>query len=97
MAIDPGELARIASWIATTLGLGLWIWSWVGERNPIQKQRFSDCGVVLVFASILVRVVAQEKAMSPIDWAFVFLSPLFIAMALWRLARTACPTDPGPR
>ena len=93
MPIDPAQLARIVSWIATGLGVGLWLWSWVREQNPIQKQRFLDCGVVLVFAATLVRVVVQERAMTPIDWALTFLSPLFIAAALWRLARTACPSD----
>jgi len=28
------------------------------------------------------------------DWAMVLIGPLFIAAALWRLARTACP-PPG--
>lgn len=94
MDLTPASLARIVSWLATGLGVGLWLWSWVRETNPIQKQRFLDCGVVLVFASTLVRVLVQERAMGPIDWALVFLSPLFIAAALWRLARTGCPTDP---
>ena len=93
MELTPASLARLASWIATGLGVGLWAWSWIKETNPIQKQRFLDCGVVLVFAATLVRVVVQERAMTPIDWALVFLSPLFIAAALWRLARTACPGD----
>ena len=93
MPLSPADLARLVSWIATGLGIGLWVWSWVREQNPIQKQRFLDCGVVLVFAATLVRVVVQERAMTPIDWALTFLSPLFIAAALWRLARTACPTD----
>ncbi len=31
--------------------------------------------------------------MNAIDWTLVFLSPLFIVAALWRLARTACPGD----
>ena len=91
LAIDPTTLARIASWIVTAIGVGLWLWSWLREANPIQKQRYLDCGIVLVFAATLVRVVIQERAMTPIDWALVFLSPLFIAAALWRLARTACP------
>lgn len=93
MPLDPAQFARIVSWIATGLGIGLWAWSWTREQNPIQKQRFLDCGVVLVFAATLVRVVVQERAMTPIDWALTFLSPLFIAAALWRLARTACPSD----
>jgi hypothetical protein len=33
--------------------------------------------------------------MSVWDWAMVFVAPLFIVAALWRLARTACP--PGGR
>ncbi|WGM48585.1 hypothetical protein KOAAANKH_03487 [Brevundimonas sp. NIBR10] len=93
MDLTPAALARLASWIATGLGVGLWAWSWIKETNPIQKQRFMDCGVVLVFAATLVRVVVQEREMTPIDWALVLLSPLFIAAALWRLARTACPGD----
>ena len=36
-----------------------------------------------------VRIVAQEKPMSTWDWAMIFIGPLFIAAALWRLARTA--------
>ena len=96
MDLTPADLARIVSWIATGLGIGLWAWSWMREQNPIQKQRFLDCGVVLVFAATLVRVVVQERPMTPIDWALTFLSPLFIAAALWRLARTACPSDVEP-
>ena len=93
MNLTPASLAWLVSWIATGLGVGLWLWSWVRETNAIQRQRFLDCGIVLVFAATLVRVVVQDRAMTPIDWALVFLSPLFIAAALWRLARTACPTD----
>ncbi len=91
MTLDPVELARIASWVATGLGVGLWLWSWLREKNPIQKLRFRDCGVVLVFAAILVRIIAQERAMTPWDWAMVLLGPLFIGAALWRLGRTAAP------
>ena len=93
MDLTPASLARIVSWTATGLGVGLWLWSWFREQNPIQKQRFLDCGVVLVFAATLVRLMVQDRAMTPFDWALVLLSPLFIAAALWRLARTACPGD----
>lgn len=88
------QFAVGASWVATAIGAGLWLWSWLSEKDPIRKLRFLDCGVVLLFASILLRIVAQEKSMSLWDWAMVFLAPLFIAAALWRLARTACP-PPG--
>ncbi len=91
MTVDPLPLAVGASWVATGLGAGLWLWSWFREKDAIRKLRFLDCGVVLMFASILLRIVAQERAMGAFDWAMVFVGPLFIAAALWRLARTARP------
>ena len=94
MTPDILQLAVGASWVATGLGAGLWLWSWLRENDAIRKLRFLDCGVVLLFASILLRIVAQEKPMSMWDWAMIFIGPLFIAAALWRLARTACP-PPG--
>lgn len=93
MDLTPASLAWLVSWIATGLGGGLCVWAWLREKNAIQRQRLLDCGVVLLFASILLRVVVQDRPMTPFDWALVFLSPLFIAAALWRLARTACPSD----
>ncbi len=87
--LAPGSIAWTGSWIATGVGLGMWIWSWFGEKNPIQKLRFRDCGVVLLFSGILTRIVVQDRPMMAVDWAMVFLGPLFIAAALWRLARTA--------
>ncbi|HZV85881.1 MAG TPA: hypothetical protein VFF48_12925 [Brevundimonas sp.] len=89
------QFAVAASWIATAVGVGLWLWSWLREKDAIRKLRFLDCGVVLLFASVLLRVVAQNRPLSVWDWSIVFLGPLFIAAALWRLARTACP--PGDR
>ena len=87
--LSPTSIAWTGSWIATGIGLGMWIWSWFGEKNAIQKLRLRDCGVVLLFSGILTRVVIQERPMMAVDWAMVFLGPLFIAAALWRLARTA--------
>jgi hypothetical protein len=95
MTPDPVQLAIVASWISTAIGVGLWLWSWLGERDAIRKLRFQDCGVVLLFSSILLRIVAQDRSMSLWDWAMAFLGPLFIAAALWRLSRTAGP-PPGP-
>ena len=95
MILDPHQFAVGASWVATAIGVGLWLWSWFGEKDAIRKMRFLDCGVVLLFASVLLRIVAQNKPMSVWDWAMVFVAPLFIVAALWRLARTACP--PGGR
>ena len=94
MTLDVQQFAVAASWVATAIGAGLWLWSWFGEKNAIRKLRFLDCGVVLLFSSILLRIVAQDRPMSIWDWAVVFVGPLFIAAALWRLARTACP-PPG--
>lgn len=92
MSLDVVRFAVTVSWVATAIGIGLWLWSWFGEKDAIRKLRFLDCGVVLMFASILLRIVAQDRPMSVWDWAMVFLGPLFIAAALWRLARTAGPS-----
>ncbi len=89
MTIDVLQLAVGASWVATGLGAGLWLWSWLREKDAIRKLRFLDCGVVLLFASILLRIVVQSRTLGIWDWAMVFIAPLFIAAALWRLARTA--------
>ena len=86
---SPASAAQTVSWIATGLGVGLWLWSWLVEKNAIQKLRLRDCGVVLLFAGILSRIVVQERAMTPFDWAISLLGPLFIGAALWRLGRTA--------
>ena len=88
MTPDAVRIAIFASWAATGVGLGLWAWSWVGAKNPIQKLRFTDCGVVLVFSATLVRVIAPAKSLSAIDWLLLVISPIFIAAALWRLSRT---------
>lgn len=98
MTLDIGQFAMGVSWIGTAIGVGLWVWAFL-ERTPIRKLRFSDCGTVLIFSSILLRLVEQREPMSVFDWALAFLSPLFIAAALWRLALTACPDESrgGPK
>lgn len=88
MAADPVQIALVGSWAATAVGLAMWLWSWVVEKQPVRKLRLRDSGLVLVFSAILVRVVIQERAMTPFDWAMVIIGPVFIAAALWRLART---------
>ena len=95
MSPSVDQFVVAVAWGATGIGIGLWLWSWFRETNPIQRMRFSDCGLVLVASAILLRIVAQEKPMTVIDWAMAFLAPLFIAAGLWRLTRTACPKDPG--
>jgi hypothetical protein len=88
MNTSPAEFALFVSWAATGIGFGFWLWSWLGEKDAIQKLRFRDAGMVLVFASILVRILLQDRPMTGWDWGLVIMSPLFIAAALWRLART---------
>jgi hypothetical protein len=88
MSGDAGSIATTAAWIATTIGLAMWLWSWFGEKNAIQKLRFRDCGMVLVFSAILVRIAAQDRPLTALDWGLVVLGPVFIGAALWRLSRT---------
>ena len=88
------QFAMGVALVASVIGIGLWLWSWFAEKDPVRRIRFLDCGLVLVSAAILLSIVAQQKPMSILDWAMAFLAPLFIAAALWRLARTACP-PPG--
>jgi hypothetical protein len=85
---SPTTIAILASWIATLAGLGMWLWSWLREGDAIRRLRLYDCGMVLVFSAILVRIVAQARPLVWTDWALLTVSPLFIAAALWRLART---------
>ena len=91
------DVASIVFWVSIAglvVGAGLWAWSFV-ERHPVRRLRQMDCGTVLVFSSILLRFVGQGKALSVIEWGLALLSPLFVAAALWRLTRTACPAK-GP-
>ncbi|MBK1969649.1 MULTISPECIES: hypothetical protein [Brevundimonas] len=88
MTLSPILLAFYASWAVTGLGVALWIWSWVRVKDPIARLRFQDCGVVLVFAAVLTRIIIQDRQMTVFDWAMILLGPLFIAAALWRLSRT---------
>lgn len=88
MTGDAAQVADTGSWVATGLGLGLWVYGWLGQKNPIAKMRFHDAGLVLVFSSILLRVLVQGRPMTWFDWILVVVAPLFIAAALWRLKRT---------
>src|SRR5690606_27778266 len=55
MTFDVAGFAVAASWAATGLGSGLWLWSWLGEKHAVRRLRFLDSGVVLLFSSILLR------------------------------------------
>ena len=95
MTWSVDQFATGVAWIASAGGVGLWLWGWFREKEPLRRRRLLDCGLVLVSSAILLRIVAQEKSMSVLDWAMAFLAPLFIGAALWRLARTACPPPAG--
>ena len=88
MTADAVRIAVFASWAATGVGLGLWVWSWFGTKDALQKLRFRDCGVVLIFSAILTRVVVQTREWTAFDWLPLVAGPIFIAAALWRLTRT---------
>lgn len=86
---DAAEIAIVGSWVATGVGFGLWLYGWFGTQIPLKRQRLHDCGIALVFSAILVRVVTQDRPLGVFEWALFFIGPLFIAAALWRLARTS--------
>lgn len=88
MSADAVQIATFASWAATGAGLFMWLWTWIRDKCPIRRMRVTDCGLVLVFASILTRIAVQTEPLSPFDWTLVFVGPLFIAAGLWRLGRT---------
>ncbi|WP_374274888.1 hypothetical protein [Brevundimonas sp.] len=89
MSASSFPLIVTATWAVTGLGFGLWLYSWFGEKHPVQKLRFQDCGMVLVFSAVLARIALMDRAMTPIDWFLIVISPLFILAALVRLGRTS--------
>ena len=93
MIADFATIALTASWVATGIGVGLWLWSWFGVRDRIAKLRYYDCGMVLVFAAILLRVAMQGPPFGSLDWLFIAVGPVFIAAALWRLSRSQEASD----
>lgn len=93
MTADAAQVAVTGSWVTTGLGVGLWIYGWTAAKNPVSKMRFHDAGMVLVFSSILLRVLIQGRPLTWFDWLVVILAPLFIAAALWRLKRTSGMTN----
>ena len=48
MTTDIVPFAVGASWVASAIGVALWLWSWFGARDAIAKVRFLDCGMVLL-------------------------------------------------
>lgn len=95
MAPDPVSLAVGAAWTATAVGIALWVWSWFGEKCAVQKIRYRDCGVVLVMAALLVRVLFPARSLTFLDWLILIFGPVFIGAAIWRLSRTCAPEGGG--
>ena len=95
MTFDAHQFALIVSLVGLVIGVGLWLRSFF-EKLPLRRLRQVDCGTVLVFSSILLRFVGQTRPLGVVEWALALISPLFVAGALWRLSRTACP-PPGAR
>lgn len=87
------SIPGLATWVVTGLGFGLYVWSWIGDKDAIARQRFQDCGVVMIFSAVLTRIVMQQREMNAIDWALAVISPIFIVAALWRLGRTSGMAD----
>lgn len=86
---DAAQIAIVGSWVGTGIGFGLWLYGWFGTQIPLKRQRLHDCGIALAFSAILVLVVTQDRPLGVFEWAVFFIGPLFIAAALWRLARTS--------
>lgn len=95
MTLDVAGIVFWISIVGLAVGAGLWAWSFFIEKHPLRRLRQIDCGTVLVFSSILLRFLGQGRPLGVIEWALALLSPLFLAAALWRLSRTACPAK-GP-
>ncbi len=96
MTFDAHALAFIVSLVGLAVGLVLWARAFF-EKLPLRRIRQVDCGTVLVFSSILLRFVGQTKPLTVVEWALALISPLFVAGALWRLSRTACPPSGAGR
>ena len=77
----------LISWCVTGVGLALFLMSWFGKGDPIRKQRLSDCGMALIFAAVLTRVIINPDR-TALDWVLGAVSPIFILAAIWRLSRT---------
>ena len=84
---QAAQIALLVSWLFSGLGLGLWIYGWIAVKDPIKRQRMSDCGMALISGSILLRVLLDQNR-SPIDWVMAVLAPVFMIAALWRLSHT---------
>lgn len=95
MSLDLAQITFFASLLVSGLGIGLWLMSWFGRHDAIRKQRLMDCGLALVFAGVLARVVIKAER-TPLDWALGVLAVVFIAASLWRLTHTQRDAEGKP-
>jgi len=69
-------------------GFALWGWGWFRAKTPLLRQRFHDCGTLIVIAATLALYFMRDRELNFLDWLIVLLGPLFIVVAMWRLIRT---------
>lgn len=74
--------------VAILYGFGLWGWGWLRAKSPLLRQRFQDCGTLIVIAGTLALYFLRDRELNILDWFIVMLGPLFMGVALWRLFRT---------
>lgn len=87
--LDPQQVGVTGAWFAMGLGAAMVLYGWIAERrNEIRRLRFSDCGLVLIFAANLVLIMIRGGPRHGLEWVMAVLSPLVIAAALWRLFHT---------
>ncbi|WP_292040530.1 MULTISPECIES: hypothetical protein [unclassified Brevundimonas] len=88
MTIAGEPWALILARLMVLYGFGLWGWGWFKARSPIIRQRFHDCGTMIVISATLAMYFLRDRELNFLDWVIVMLGPLFIVAALWRLSRT---------
>ena len=88
----PHDIGQTGAWVGAGLGAAMVLYAWIAERNnEVRKHRLNDCGFVLIFGSTLVMTVVGGGPQDPIEWAVVVVSPIILALALWRLFHTNAP------
>ena len=61
MTVDVLQLAVGASWVATAIGAGLWLWSWLREKDAIRKlPEVIACHYISGTGTFELQVVAQD-------------------------------------
>jgi hypothetical protein len=92
MGLTPQAVGMGGLWFAAGLGAAMVVYAWIVERhNVIRRHRLNDCGFVLIFGSTLVMTFVGGGPQSAMDWFMVVVSPVILALALWRLFHTNAP------